>query len=382
MVNKRFLIAAILIIWCAVSLPPPDIAGAQERKTRLGLWVTVFSPDEILKSRENADRFISTCKKIGIDHAYVQIYRAGKAYYNPGAGKKDVFKYLVSQAHKNDLKIYAWINLLSIAQNKKAFILKKLGDRVLVKDQLGRTPLREGGKDELDKYYIRENQLFLEPGSPRVRKYLAGVAETIVKSYPELDGLHLDYVRYPYAVPFAPGSRFTPPGINYGCEEANAEKFKKATGLNIKTMDPARENFRKWDDWRRDQVTSLVRDISARVRTLSPSAKISCAVLPTIERAYLASFQDWTNWLKENYIDWVVAMDYTEDTHLMKLNAQSVLFPQFEGRIYIGIGAFLLKDKPEIIEEQIGYLREIAPGGIVIFSYDDVKDLPLSEAGS
>ena len=75
-------------------------------------------------------------------------------------------------------------------------------------------------------------------------------------------------------------------------------------------------------------------------------------------------------------------MDYTEDTHLMKLNAQSVLFPQFEGRIYIGIGAFLLKDKPEIIEEQIGYLREIAPGWIVIFSYDDVKDLPLSEAGS
>ncbi len=397
---RNILLYIVIFTWCTLLVPPHCASGAAApEKPRMGVWITVFSPEKILQSRENADQFISSCKKLGIDHAYVQVYRAGKPYYGPGASKGDVFKYLLSQARKNELKIYAWVNLLSIAQNKDAFILKTLGDEILVKDQHGRTPLREGGKDELDKYYIRENQLFLEPGDERVRKYMTGVVETLVKKYPQLDGIHLDYVRYPFAVPFAPGSRFTPPGISYGYEKRNIDAFKKAAGLDIETMEYSRENYRKWDDWRRDQVTSLVRNISIRARKLSPSLEISCSIVPSIERTYLISFQDWTKWLNEGYVDWVVAMNYTEDTELMKLNSLSLLLPQFEGKVYIGIGAFLLKDKPEVITEQISFLRKLAPGGIVIFSYDNIvqnkelqdylilnpyysPDLPLSEAGS
>ncbi|MGB2600217.1 MAG: family 10 glycosylhydrolase [Candidatus Omnitrophota bacterium] len=380
---RNIFLFVVIFTWCTISLPPHYISGAAApEKPRMGVWVTVFSPEKILYSRENADRFISSCKEFGIDHAYVQVYRSGKPYYGTEAAKGDVFKYLLSQARKKGLKIYAWVNLLSIAQNNDAFILKTLGDGILVKDQYGRTPLRKGGKDELDKYYIRENQLFLEPGNKRVRKYLSGVVETLLKKYPELDGLHLDYVRYPSVVPFVPGSRFTPPGISYGYEKRNIENFKKETGLNIETMEHSRENSRAWDDWRRNQVTALVGEVSARARALSPSIKISCTILPSIERTYMVSFQDWTRWLREKYVDWVVIMNYTEDTELMKLNSLSMLLPQFEEKVYIGVGAFLLKDKPEAFQEQLRFLRETAPGGIVLFSYDDIKDLPLSEAGS
>ncbi|MFQ5952893.1 MAG: glycoside hydrolase family 10 protein [Candidatus Omnitrophota bacterium] len=388
--NLRIILLLVPVLaWSIFSSPPYCISDvSSETKPRLGVWVTVFSEERVLYSKENADRLIESCKKLGIDHVYLQVYRSGKAYYELD-DVKNTLKYLLAKAHKNNIKIYAWVNLLSLAKNVDADILKKLGKGALAKDQYGRTPLRKSVKDELDKYFIRENQLFLEPGNKDVRKYLTGVAEDIIKKYPDFDGLHLDYVRYPAVVPFAPGSRFTPPGISYGYEKNNIERFKEITGLDVETMEHTRENFQKWDNWRRIQVTALVRDISRQVRKLSPDLKISCTIVPSIERTYLVNFQDWTRWLREKYIDWAVVMNYTDDTNMMKLNSRAMLLPQFEGKVYIGIGAFLVKDKLETLEEQISFLREIRPGGIVIFSYDDIiqspelqEYLPLYAAGS
>ncbi|MCK4852457.1 MAG: family 10 glycosylhydrolase, partial [Candidatus Omnitrophica bacterium] len=159
------------------------------------MWISVFSPEKVLYSRENADRMLKNCRNAGIDHVYLQIYRAGKAYYDSDIAPKteyekaaagadsDPLKYLLAQAGKNNIKIYAWINLLSLAQNENAAILDGLGEEVLTQDRHGRSPLRKGNKDGLDKYYIRENQLFLEPGDERVRKYLVSVAEEILKKY-------------------------------------------------------------------------------------------------------------------------------------------------------------------------------------------------------
>jgi uncharacterized lipoprotein YddW (UPF0748 family) len=150
-------------------------------------------------------------------------------------------------------------------------------------------------------------------------------------------------------------------------------------------MKYSRDNFLKWDSWRRAQVTELVRDISNRARSISPSYEISCAIVPSIERTYLVNFQDWTKWIRKNYIDWVVVMNYTDDTQLMELNTSSMLLPRFEGKVYMGVGAFLLKDKPRAFKEQLDFLKKTTSGGIVVFSYDEItsqKDLQLSLTGS
>ncbi len=351
---------------------------------RIGVWVTIFSPEEVFHSTENADRFIETCVYSGIDDVYLQIYRGNKAYYDSEITdktpfdrifldtKQDIIKYLLEKAKKNNIRVHAWINLLSLAQNQDASILKEYGPGILAIDQYGRTSLPEKTKDELDKYYIRENQLFLEPGDARVRKYLAAVAEEIIKKYPDFSGLHLDYIRYPSVVPFVPGARFTSHGISYGYSETNAKNFKDATGIDIKTMAPTRENFQAWDSWRRHRVTLLLAEISAASRKIKPSIEISCAIVPSVDRTYLTTFQDWTKWLENKSADYVVAMNYTDDSRLMKLNTDAVLFGRFRKKVHMGLGAYLLKDKPEELENQITYLKEVMPEGIVFFSYDDI----------
>ncbi len=351
---------------------------------RLGIWITVFSPERILYSTENIDRLIENCEKSGVNDIFLQIYRADKAYYDSGVTDRtsfdamlseantDPIKYLLDKARAKGLKVHAWMNILSLARNEDANIIKKFGHKVITKDQHGRASFSGADKDKLDKYYIRENQLFLEPGDSDVREYVSGIAEEIIVKYPDLNGLHLDYIRYPAVVPFVPGSRFNSHGISYGYTPSNINNFKKATGINVKTMEPSRENFRKWDGWRRDQVTSLVRDISERARKVSPDIEISCTIVPSVERTHLVTFQDWTVWVRESLVDFVVAMNYTDDIKLMELNSSSLLIAGLEDKVFMGLGAYLLKEDPGLIENQIDRLLEIGPGGVVIFSYDEV----------
>ncbi|NQT33058.1 MAG: family 10 glycosylhydrolase [Candidatus Omnitrophica bacterium] len=374
---KKLLLTLIL---CTFLLTP---SYAQENP-RLGVWITVFSPEEVLASRSNVDKLIETCKKCGINDVYIQVYRADKAYYDSDITDKtpyenivrtksgDTLKYLIEKAASGNISIHAWINVLSLAQNKEANIIRKYGDEIITIDQHSRTSLHAGEKDDLDKYYIRENQLFLEPGDWRVRKYIYDISKEIVRKYPGLSGLHLDYIRYPAAVPFVPGARFPSHGISYGYTGVNLENFKNATGLNAKEMPYARENFKLWDDWRRKQLTTLLGGISKEVRSISPNIKISCTIVASVERTYLVTFQDWTKWLANGLIDYVVAMDYTDDTRLFMMNAESLLFSEFKDEVQIGVGAYLLNENPDVLKDQIGSLDRINPAGIVIFSYDDI----------
>lgn len=347
---------------------------------RLGVWITVFSPAEVLRSKENIDKLIGISKKCGIDDIYIQVYRADKAYYDSGITTKklvsdsgeDMLPYLIKRANSSGVKIHAWLNMMSIAQNENANIIKKFGKEVITIDQYRRPSKKIKQKSALDKYYIRENQFFLEPGDMRVRNYLASIAEEIVEKYPGLDGLHLDYIRYPACVPFIPGSRFTSHGISYGYTERNLRAFKDSTGLNPRTMKYDRDNFYKWDQWRRDQVTELVEEVSERARAISPGLQISCTTVASLERTYLTTFQNWTEWLDKGYADYIVIMDYSDDTKLVKMNAASMMLPGYRDRVQVGLGAYLLKGKPEVLKDQIKEVLDLSPEGVVMFSYDDI----------
>lgn len=352
--------------------------------SRLGVWITVFSPEKILNSTDNVDRLIETCKRIGINDIYLQVYRADKAYYDSdltdstpyknilSESGEDTLKYLIKKAKTENIDIHAWLNILSIATNENANILTKVGKGALTLDQHGRTSITSKKKDRLDKYYIRENQIFLEPGNEHVRDYITAIAGEIVEKYPGLSGIHLDYIRYPRIVPFVPGARFDSHGISYGYTYKNMKAFKQSSGIHPKKMDGSRAAFQKWDDWRRAQLTALVGQISNEVKKISPTIKISCTVIASVQMSYLTTFQDWTTWLKKDLIDYVVAMNYTDDLHYFKITSSTLLSAEDNNSVYIGVGAYLLKEDIQKVKEELLALKDLSPGGIVIFSYDDI----------
>lgn len=383
--HKLKFIILIFIIFCFVTVSSSFSEDNLGREASRGVWVSVFSKDKVLYSRDAVMKLVASCKQAKINQIYLQVYQSGRAYYdsritNPSryedmvkSAGVDTIDFLLKEARANNIKVFAWVNLLSLGQNDQADIIKKFGEGVLTKDQHNRTTGRSN-PDELDKYYLRDELLFLEPGDQRVTRYLVSIVEEIIERYPLFSGVHLDYIRYPTTVPFIPGSRFTKYGLSYGYGLKNIERFREWAGLDPLVGLKSANDYMLWDNWRRDQVTSLVRRIAKRIKEKSPSLLVSAAVIPAGERAYSSMFQDWPFWLEEGLVDYVVLMNYTLDNRLTKELVRSALSYRGNGRVFIGIGLFLMKDTPNAFIEQYKTVAGLSPDGIVIYSYDDMDD--------
>jgi uncharacterized lipoprotein YddW (UPF0748 family) len=374
---KRILFIVLILVFAQAvhAGNPPAI--------RRGVWVSVFSEKRVLYSQDAAVELINACKEAGIDEIYLQIYQGGKAFYDTGlldpakyqdmlkSAGRDQIDFIISEAGKNNIKVFAWVNILSVGQNGSADIIKKFGSGVLTRDQFLR-PSGRKNPNESDKFYLREDQVFLEPGDQRVGKFTLAILDEIFKRYPNLSGVHLDYIRYPMTVPFIPSAKFYKSGLVYGYGEKNIEHFKSVVGLDPLTGLKKDSDFLKWDNWKRQQINILVKRISKRLKEKDPEYLVSCAVIPSAERAYASMYQDWPLWLEDGFVDYVVLMNYTLDEQLTSEIIRAGLGLRGKGKVYIGIGAFLLKDSPTLFNEKYKLVKSLNPDGIVVFSYDDL----------
>lgn len=381
----------ILILFPVFCFLGFSLLFAQEKETPAkeiparGIWVSVFSSKDVLYAKDGVNNLISRCKKAKINEIYLQFFQSGNAYYDSKvcdrskydemikATGMDSLDLLLREAQGNNIKVFAWVNVLSLGKNDKADILKKYGRSVLTLDQHQRVSRIES-KTELDKYYQREDQIFLEPGDPRVEEYILTVINEIINRYPLISGVHLDYIRYPSPVPFVPGSRFNKFGLTYGYGQKNVERFMEKTGLNPLDTLNNEDEYLAWDNWKRQQLTDLVRKISGLVKVKSPDFLLSCAVIPLTERAYANTFQDWSAWLEEGIVDYVALMSYTKDNQFIKEVVKSGLGHRGKGKVYVGIGLFLMKNNLDLFYNQYGIIADLAPDGIIFFSIDDLSE--------
>ncbi|MCX5694048.1 MAG: family 10 glycosylhydrolase [Candidatus Omnitrophica bacterium] len=389
MKNKILLIFLFCCIFGFKTVQAEDVQPQAQASAARGIWVSVFSSKRMLYSEQGVRNLISQCNKAKINEIYLQIFQSGNAYYDSKICDKtkydqmvasaglDTLDLLLREAGQNNIKVFAWVNILGLGKNEKADILNKYGRSILTRDQYQRTS-KTSNNLELDKYYLREDMIFLEPGDPKVEAYILTIINEIINRYPLFSGIHLDYMRYPSPVPFVPGSRFNKFGLTYGYGSVNVERFREKTGINVLDALNNEDEYLAWDNWRRQQVTELVRKISSLVKVKSPSLVVSCAVIPVVERAYSNAFQDWSVWLEEGIIDYVVLMSYTKDNQFIKETIKSSLGHRGKRKIYVGLGAYLMKDAPDLFFNQFRLVSDLAPDGIVLYSIDDLTDQIIS----
>ncbi|MCK9430454.1 MAG: family 10 glycosylhydrolase [Candidatus Omnitrophica bacterium] len=388
--KKNILILLLVLCLFSLSLAFAQDKGAPVKEVPArGIWVSVFSSRDVLYAKDGVSNLIARCKKAKINEIYLQFFQSGNAYYDSKVCDRtkydemvkttgvDCLDLLLREAQGNNIKVFAWINVLSLGKNSKADILKKYGNSVLTLDQY-QVASKIESKIELDKYYLREDQIFLEPGDPRIEEYILTVVNEIINRYPLISGVHLDYIRYPSPVPFVPGSRFKKFGLTYGYGPKNVERFKDKTGLNPLDTLNNEDEYLAWDNWKRQQVTDLVRKISGLVKIKSADLAVSCAVIPLTERAYTNAFQDWSSWLEEGIVDYVVLMSYTKDNQFIKEVVKSGLGNRGKGKVYVGIGLFLMKNNLDLFFNQYRAVADLLPDGIVFFSIDDLNEQVIS----
>jgi hypothetical protein len=173
----------------------------------------------------------------------------------------------------------------------------------------------------------------------------------------------LDYIRYSDG-----GS-----SMNYqpwGYHPVSVARFKAQTGA---TVAPPPDNA-AWLQWRRDQVTGLVRKVYLNAWATKPNVRVSASLIcydpaPTltsgswlISAPYSRVLQDWRGWLEEGILDLGCQMNYkTSNTSFT--NWTSFIRERQYGRASaIGMGWYLNPVSNTIT--QIGIARQASTGGL------------------
>jgi uncharacterized lipoprotein YddW (UPF0748 family) len=353
----------LILLFCLAAVLFPANRGNCEGTMRRGLFVTVLQKPEVLSSRKEISDIVDIAKKARVEILFVQVYRANQAWFpskvadqqpfekNFKSVGEDSFALLIREAHREGIEVHAWINLLSLSTNKDAKLLTKYGPEILTKN------LKD--KARLEDYKI-DDQFFLEPGDPRVRRELCDMVAEILKTYPELDGLQFDYIRYPDTNP------------TYGYTKMNVERFKKSTGRLV-----VEEKSDAWKDWKRRQVTELLQQLVRKARSIRPGIHISSTGCAPYARAYHEAFQNWPSWLDMGLVEFVTLMNYSASVPEFARYIKEVKNNVADlSKVYMAIGAYEMAGKPEVFIEELRIARESGSGGWVIFHYGSLVDSP------
>ncbi len=143
---------------------------------------------------------------------------------------------------------------------------------------------------------------FLSPGHPEVRTYLADVFGEVAQNYPTLDGIHMDYVRYP-------GHKEVGRFRDFSYEKASINAFKDQFGKK------PLYNLPEWQSFKCAQVTETIRGIRESILKSAPNMTLSTTCVADINHATAQTGQNPKIWLSQKLVDEIIPMVYKKNTN-------------------------------------------------------------------
>ncbi len=305
----------------------------------------------IIQQKAELNRLLDQLKASNYNTVFFQARLSGSVCYlgsqepmariftsNGSKPKYDPLAYAVQACHERGLKVHAWIVTYPITISRRS--------KHIVKQKYPSWIIRHKGSHNLN------------PGEPRVRAYIANIAQDIAKRY-DVDGLHFDYFRYPQ----------------------DAESFRD--NKSYRRYAPKGMSL---EAWRRDNLCQQLREINQKVRLYKPNIQISVAPLgklkqiPTLGRkhgwtAYETVHQDVERWAREGLVDFVAPMMYYKD------DLYEPFLVDWQKRVgkYVplvaGLAPYRMHDNgwsAETIIDQIAIARKHKVGGIAFFRAEHV----------
>jgi uncharacterized lipoprotein YddW (UPF0748 family) len=378
-------VTAVAVPVEATSDAAPSSSSRRVSETR-GLWVvrsTLVHPDSVRA-------MVARAADAGFNTLLVQVRGRGDAYYLGGIEPKaegiqggptfDPLALAVREAHARGIEVHAWMNVHLVSS---AFVISRDPSH-LVNARPGLLAVPRELASELydvdpesSRYFERLiahaaadpgiEGLYSSPSAPEVKERVYAVATDLVERY-EIDGIHLDYMRYPSrAFDYSRGAldRFKI-WIDGRIKDDQRPELAVASEQNPLALVEAFPE--PWDEFRRSQITELVERIYVGVKRRRPEVLVSAAVFPDAQEAFLHRYQDWEGWLHKGIVDVVAPMAYNPDDDLFARaisDAAGVAGPE---RVWAGVGAYLTTY--EGILTKIDITQRIGVRGFLLFSYD------------
>lgn len=354
-------------------------AWAQTNAEFRAFWADAFHDG--FKTPAQVTKLVADTRAANCNAIMVQARKRGDAYYNSSYEPKatdissafDPLQDLIDKAHDTSggprIEVHAWIVAYTLwnkqttppPQTNHPYLLHP---DWLTQDNTGAT--WNGSNYEFD------------PGHPEVQQYLFEVAMDIVSRY-DVDGLNWDHIRYE--------------DNTWGYHPVTLARFHArhgGTGTPAPT-DPA------WLQFRRDQVTALVRKSYLCGIALKPGLKVSACgntrapgVTTTAEwptsASYSSTLQDWRAWLEEGIVDMATPMTYFDAGSWGSAWAKWTTFQKdhrYNRHVVVGPGIYLNTISNSLY--QLHDARTPSPGGnyldgICMYSYAVTSDDGLPQS--
>ena len=295
-VLKNIFVSLFLLFSCylgAVETLPP-------KHEYRGVWVTtienldwpktlVKQPSDTLRQQQELVCLLDSLQALNVNTVLLQARVRGDVIYpsaiepfshvltgvegrNPGY---DALAFAVEECHKRNIQLHAWVVTLPLGKDEHI-------------KRMGRMSLTHKERNLCTHY---KGSWYMEPGNPETSAYICRVVKEITAKY-NIDGIHLDYVRYP--------------DRTKGYPDTNLHR-RYGKGLSLAS-------------WRRANITNLVRDVYKTVKSIKPWVRVSCAPLGKYNdlasyssygwNAHDAVFQEAQEWVREGIMDILFPMLY------------------------------------------------------------------------
>ncbi len=366
----------LLVLILTLSASPLNAAEAR------GVWLCAWD----LNTLSECQTAISKCHAYHYNCIFAQVRSRGDAYYFPNRdddvypnpeprGEQytispadfDPLQCLIDNGHSQNppIEIHAWVVVYPCwnqsSQPDSSQHVYRTHPQWVTENSSGETMPWNGSGGE---------GAYLDPGIPAVQDYLFNVFMDIVRNY-DIDGLHLDYIRYP--------------GTSYGYDPIAKQAFLADTGFNIDT-DAGISGT--WALWRRTQINRLVKRIYRAAIREKPRLKITSALITHTDprSGKLQGFDHWARGDKESgggpylpYHDILIPMCYSDTLSGTKTKYSRIANYGYGATLYAGPSAYLTGDTPSLIVQKINTMRAYTgspprPDGFVFFSFGGMTE--------
>lgn len=255
--------------------------------------------------------------------------------------KEDPLQVLIKEAKKRGIEVHAWVWVFN--ENTKG----NWGPILLEHPNWA-------AKNKAGETISYHNSSWLAPANKEVKQFLQTKYEYLVKNY-DLAGINLDYIRFPEEYR---GS--------FGYDQKTVQRFKKEYNLDPFQIENGDLEFSLWNKYRENLITEMVAETSLKLKKIDPDLLVSADVIPGQEEARYRALQNWSFWLENEYLDFVLPMTYTENL-FSEINQWVVSDRKaINSPLYPGISVFKLNQAQMI--EQLKEVNKINPNGNSLFA--------------
>jgi len=329
-----------------------------------GVWIV----KDALSSPEKISKILSNVQELKSKKIFLQLRALGRVYYptNLNIPKVEIdsvaFNSLLVEAKKNNIEVHLWLNYSYIWHSR----IKPIRENHIFFKTSKAQILK------IDKSIGAEGY-FVHPNDKSNLTEIINIIKEITSKY-KIDGVHLDYFRYPSG-----NEKFSLIGrtgflIKNGMDpnkfisdpDAFIKNYTLSTYLNIQ---------KEYGQFLRDELTNTLEKIKTELKFIDNSIELSIAVKPNPIAAKHQFFQDWEYWLKKDLCDFVVIMNYVQEEELF-INYLNLIEKKIDiSKVMVGLGSYNI-NKSALLK-RINRIKNSNYKGYVLFSYNDLKNKNL-----